>query len=77
MGFRVHVYLLFLLGKLQVIQEHPVIKCIKERLKEQMHEVGEMCPRSMACCIMTEVSVFYYICLLVINYSVNRGMCGV
>lgn len=76
MGFCVHVDLLFLLGKLQVIQEHPVIKYIKERLKEQMDEVGDMCPRSMACCIMTEVWVFC-ICLLVINYSVNRGMCGI
>lgn len=32
MGFCVHVYFLFQLGKLQVIQEHPVIKYVKQRL---------------------------------------------
>lgn len=42
MGFCVHVYFLFLLGKLQVIQEHPEIKYMKSSLTEWINEIEEM-----------------------------------
>ena len=49
MGFCVHVYFLFLLGKLPVIQEHPAIKQAKCRLRDEMDEVEEVCPRAVVC----------------------------
>lgn len=73
MGFCVRVYFVFLWGKLPVIQEHPVIKYTKYRLRERMDEIEEMCPRPVACCIMTRPGIS--ICLQVINYSIDRGMC--
>ena len=42
MGFCVPVYFLFLLGKLPVIQEHPVIKYTEYRLREWLDEIEEM-----------------------------------
>lgn len=35
MGFLMHVYFLFLLGKLQVLQQHPVIKHVKCRRRDR------------------------------------------
>lgn len=43
MGFCMHEHFLFLLGKLQVIQQHLALKYMKYRLREQMDEV-EVCP---------------------------------
>lgn len=77
MGFCVPVYFLFLLGKLPVIPEHPVIKYTQYRLREWMdeieYEIEEMCPGPVACRSMTGPGIL--ICLQVINDSINRGMC--
>ena len=73
MGFCVPVYFLFLLGKLPVIQGHPVIKYTEYRLREWMDEIEEICPGPVACRSMTRPGIL--ICLQVINDSINRGMC--
>lgn len=73
MGFCVPVYFLFLLGKLPVIQQHPVIKYTEYRLREWMDEIEEICPGPVARRSMTSPGIL--ICLQVINDSINRGMC--
>lgn len=60
MGFCVHVYFLFQLGKLKVILEHPMIKYVRQRLREQIDAVEEMCPRPVACCIITRLGMLLF-----------------